>query len=39
LLKTFKTISKIKQASREELLAVKGINQQNADEIIQYFNK
>ena len=39
LLKHFKTISKIKSASREELLQVKGITMQNANEILQYFNK
>ncbi len=39
LLKHFKTISRIKSSSREELLKIKGITSQNADEIIQFFNK
>ena len=37
LLKYFKTISKIKNATKEELLQVKGINEQNAQEILNYF--
>ncbi|MBR2447650.1 MAG: excinuclease ABC subunit UvrC [Clostridia bacterium] len=38
LLKYFKTISKIKNATKEELLQVKGINEQNAQEIVNHFN-
>ena len=38
LLKYFKTISKIKNATKEELLLVKGINEQNAQEIVNHFN-
>ena len=37
LLKHFKTISKIKNATKEELLQVKGINEQNAQEIVNHF--
>ena len=37
LLKYFKTISKIKNATKEELLHVKGINEQNAQEIVNHF--
>ena len=39
LLKHFKTISKIRKATKEELMKVKGISQQNATEIIQYFSQ
>jgi excinuclease ABC subunit C len=39
LLKHFKTISKIRKATKEELMQVKGISQQNATEIIQYFSQ
>lgn len=38
LLKYFKTISKIKNATKEELLQVKGINEQNAQEIVNHFD-
>ena len=38
LLKYFKTISKIKNATKEELLQVKGMNEQNAQEIVNHFN-
>lgn len=38
LLKHFKTISKIKSASIEDLLKVKSISKQNAEEIVNFFN-
>lgn len=37
LLKEFKTIAKIRQATKEELLQVKGITQKNAQDIVQYY--
>ncbi len=37
LLKHFKTLKNIKNATKEELLAVSGISENNADEIIGYF--
>ena len=37
LLKKFGSVEKIKQASKEELLQVRGINENNADEIINFF--
>ncbi len=39
LLKHFKTISKIKSSSVEDLLNVKIITKQNAEEIVDYFDK
>lgn len=38
LLKEFKTISKIKSASENELLQVKGITKKNAQDIVQYYS-
>ena len=38
LLKEFKTISKIKSASEDELLQVKGITKKNAQDIVQYYS-
>ncbi len=37
LLKTFKTVSKLKAASREELIQVKGISKKDAENIVKYF--
>ncbi|MBR4116635.1 MAG: excinuclease ABC subunit UvrC [Clostridia bacterium] len=39
LLKHFKSISKIRNATIEELLSVKGINQKDANNIFSFFNK
>lgn len=39
LLSHFKSISKIKKASVEELTQVKGISKKNAEDIVNYFNK
>ena len=37
LLKKFGSVEKIKNASKEDLLQVRGINENNADEIINFF--
>lgn len=38
VLKHFKTISAVKQASVEELMQVKGISRKNAEDIFEYYN-
>lgn len=39
LLKHFGSMSKIKSAEKSSLMSVKGINEQNAEDILEYFNK
>ena len=39
LLKHFGSMTKIKNADMQSLLAVKGITEQNAVDIVEYFNK
>lgn len=39
LLSHFKTMAKLKSATREQLLSVRGISEWNADAIIEYFGK
>ncbi len=39
LLKSFKTITAIKGATKEELMSVKGITEKNAEKIVEYFSE
>lgn len=38
LLRSFRTLTAIKNATREELMSVKGINAKNAEKIVEYFS-